>query len=40
LIDAQLHVEKFGEVCPANWEEGTEAMVASAQGVAAYLSKN
>jgi len=40
LIDAQLHVEKFGEVCPANWEEGTEAMVASVQGVAAYLSKN
>lgn len=40
LIDAQLHVEKFGEVCPANWEEGQEAMVATTEGVAAYLSNN
>lgn len=40
LIDAQLHVEKFGEVCPANWEEGQDAMVATTQGVAAYLSNN
>lgn len=40
LIDAQLHVEKYGEVCPANWEEGDEAMMANAEGVAAYLSKN
>lgn len=40
LIDAQLHVEKFGEVCPANWEEGKEAMVASTEGVSEYFSKN
>jgi len=40
LVDAQLHVEKYGEVCPANWEEGKEAMVASTQGVAEYFSTN
>jgi len=40
LIDAQLHTEKFGEVCPANWEDGKEAMQATTEGVAAYLSKN
>lgn len=40
LVDALHHVEKFGEVCPANWEEGKEAMSATKEGVAAYLSKN
>jgi peroxiredoxin (alkyl hydroperoxide reductase subunit C) len=40
IIDAQLHVEKFGEVCPANWEEGKEAMVATNEGVANYLATN
>lgn len=40
LLDAILHVEKFGEVCPANWEEGKEAMNATKDGVAAYLSAN
>jgi peroxiredoxin (alkyl hydroperoxide reductase subunit C) len=40
LIDALRHVEKYGEVCPANWEEGKEAMSATREGVASYLSKN
>lgn len=40
LLDAQQHVEKFGEVCPANWEEGEEAMKATNEGVAEYFSKN
>ncbi|WP_144604548.1 peroxiredoxin [Algoriphagus algorifonticola] len=40
LLDALLHVEKFGEVCPANWEEGKEAMQATNEGVANYLSNN
>ena len=39
LIDAYTHVQEKGEVCPANWEEGKEAMVASRDGVAAYLKK-
>ncbi|MFC4873890.1 peroxiredoxin [Negadavirga shengliensis] len=40
LIDALRHVEKYGEVCPANWEEGKEAMSATREGVASYLSKH
>jgi len=40
LIDAYTHVQKNGEVCPANWEEGKEAMSADRNGVAAYLSAN
>ena len=38
LIDAYTHVQTKGEVCPANWEEGKEAMEATRQGVAAYLN--
>ena len=38
LIDAYSHVQKNGEVCPANWEEGKEAMSATREGVATYLS--
>ena len=37
--DALLHVEKYGEVCPANWKEGDEGMTESHDGVAAYMSK-
>lgn len=40
LIDAYTHVQEKGEVCPANWEEGKEAMNADRQGVASYLSNN
>jgi peroxiredoxin (alkyl hydroperoxide reductase subunit C) len=40
MVDALRHFEEFGEVCPANWQEGKEAMIASAEGVADYLSKN
>lgn len=39
LIDAKAHVDKNGEVCPANWSEGKEAMAESRQGVKDYLSK-
>ena len=37
LIDAYTHVQEKGEVCPANWEEGKDAMKASAKGTAEYL---
>lgn len=37
LVDAYKHVQEKGEVCPANWEEGKEAMTANRQGVATYL---
>ncbi len=40
LIDAYTHVQKNGEVCPANWEEGKEAMNANRDGVASYLASN
>ncbi len=38
MIDAYTHVQKHGEVCPANWEEGKEAMKANREGTAAYLA--
>ncbi|MEO1256203.1 MAG: peroxiredoxin [Bacteroidota bacterium] len=40
LIDAYAHVQEKGEVCPANWEEGKEAMVADRDGVVSYLQAN
>ena len=40
LIDAYAHNQKFGEVCPANWEEGKDAMKENRDGVADYLSKH
>lgn len=40
LIDAYTHVQTKGEVCPANWEEGKEAMTADRKGVASYLASN
>jgi peroxiredoxin (alkyl hydroperoxide reductase subunit C) len=40
LIDAYTHVQKHGEVCPANWEEGKDAMNATRDGVADYLKKH
>jgi alkyl hydroperoxide reductase subunit AhpC len=40
LIDAYTHVQKHGEVCPANWEDGKEAMAGSREGVSSYLSNN
>jgi peroxiredoxin (alkyl hydroperoxide reductase subunit C) len=40
MVDALAHFEDFGEVCPANWKEGDDAMNASAEGVASYLSKH
>jgi len=40
LVDAYTHVQEKGEVCPANWEEGKEAMTADRSGVASYLASN
>ena len=40
LIDAYAHVQENGEVCPANWEEGKDAMQADRKGVASYLSSH
>jgi peroxiredoxin 2/4 len=40
VIDALQHTEEHGEVCPANWNKGDDAMTPSAEGVASYLSDN
>ena len=40
LIDAYTHVQEKGEVCPANWEEGKDAMNANRDVVAQYLSSH
>ena len=40
LIDAFTHVQEKGEVCPANWEEGKDAMKADRNGVADYLASH
>jgi peroxiredoxin (alkyl hydroperoxide reductase subunit C) len=38
LIDAFTHVQKHGEVCPANWEQGKDAMKANPKSTAEYLA--
>ena len=40
LIDAYTHVQEKGEVCPANWEEGKDAMAPNAKGTADYLASH
>lgn len=40
LVDAYTHVQKHGEVCPANWEEGKDAMSADRNSTADYLAKH
>ncbi len=40
LIDAYTHVQEKGEVCPANWEDGKDAMNANREGVQEYLSSH
>lgn len=40
MIDAMLFTDEHGEVCPANWHKGEEAMKPDAEGVAEYLAKH
>lgn len=40
VLDAWIHNETHGEVCPANWEKGKEAMAETTDGVAAYLASH
>jgi peroxiredoxin 2/4 len=40
VLDALQFTEEHGEVCPANWNKGDDAMTPSADGVAEYLSKH
>jgi len=40
MVDALQHLEEHGEVCPANWVKGADAMTATHDGVADYLSNH
>lgn len=40
MLDALQFTEEHGEVCPANWRKGEDAMAPTADGVAAYLEKH
>jgi len=40
MLDALKFNDEHGDVCPANWHEGEEAMKPTAEGVAEYLSKH
>jgi peroxiredoxin (alkyl hydroperoxide reductase subunit C) len=40
LVDAYTYVQTKGEVCPANWEEGKDAMTADRNSTAAYLGSH
>jgi len=40
MVDALQYFEEKGEVCPANWEKGEEALVDTHEGVASYLGKH
>jgi len=39
-LDALQFTEKHGDVCPANWRDGDEAMKPTVEGVAEYLAKH
>lgn len=38
MVDALQHFEKNGEVCPANWAKGSEAIKATHESVSNYLA--
>lgn len=38
MVDALRHYEEYGEVCPANWNDGQEAIKESHDSVANYLA--
>ncbi|MEM9025465.1 MAG: peroxiredoxin [Verrucomicrobiota bacterium] len=40
MVDALQYFEVNGEVCPANWKSGEEAMSPTAEGVKSYLATN
>jgi peroxiredoxin (alkyl hydroperoxide reductase subunit C) len=40
MVDTMLYTNEHGEVCPAGWQKGDEAMKPSTEGVAEYLASN
>ena len=39
MVDALQYFEKHGEVCPADWHPGDDALQATQEGIAEYLGK-
>lgn len=40
MVDSLRHFEEFGEVCPANWSQGKDAMKGTHESVSDYLSNH
>lgn len=40
LVDALQYFEANGEVCPANWQKGKNAITATPEGIADFLAQN
>ena len=40
MVDALQFVEEHGEVCPADWHEGSEGLKANHEAIADYLARN
>jgi peroxiredoxin (alkyl hydroperoxide reductase subunit C) len=40
MVDALQHLEQNGEVCPAGWHKGEDAMKPTQAGVSGYLAKH
>lgn len=40
MVDALQFFQANGEVCPANWKKGKDAIKATPEGIAKYLEKN
>lgn len=40
MVDAVQFSDTHGEVCPANWKQGEDAMKPTKEGVASYLAKH
>ena len=40
MVDALSHNQKYGEVCPAGWQQGDAAMEGSTEGVAKFLTEH
>lgn len=40
MVDAYTHFQQHGEVCPANWQEGKEAISETRESVAKFLENH
>ena len=40
MVDVLAHHQEFGDVCPAGWQKGDDAMQDNPESVAKYLSEN